>query len=62
MTLTQEEREICNQYGHQFGNVPIPIGVPMETILDVLRKALEDGLPVPDNYDWLPEIPEEAFV
>lgn len=48
-------------YLERFGNPgPEPFGVDEGLIAQVLEKAVADGAPVPDDFDWWGSLPPDA--
>jgi hypothetical protein len=39
---------------------PEPWGVNDDRIAEVLEQALVDGQPLPESFDWYPDMPDDA--
>ncbi len=39
---------------------PMPFGVSDDWLAEVLEKAILEGQPVPENFDWWPDLPPDA--
>ena len=55
-------KETLVQYEAKFGDIPMPMCVPLVVIEGVLREHLELDIPVPDDYDWHPDVPKDAII
>jgi hypothetical protein len=59
----QAKRQPGREYYAAFGRLaPVPFGVPAEEIEAAWIAALERGEPIPDDYDWYPDLPDGALV
>lgn len=49
-------------YAATFGNALYPFGVDEGRVAEILAEHLARGEPVPDDYDWYPDLPPGAVV
>ena len=58
-----EAFEILNRYETRFGRpAPHPMHVEIEAVARVAQDYLKKGSPVPDTYDWYPDLPDDALI
>lgn len=55
--------KILNDYVKKFGkSPPEPFGVVDGFYFEVIKKHLLKGVPIPDDFNWYPNLPEGAVV
>ena len=48
-------------YFVKFGVVaPMPFGVGDAAVAEALERAIADGVPLPDSYEWWADLPPDA--
>jgi len=53
--------EIAQKYIDTFGiHPPFPFGIEDEYMVEVMTKAIENGKPIPDDFDWYSRLPDDA--
>ena len=58
-----EAFEILNRYEARFGrSAPHPMHVEFEDVASVALRYLDKGRPIPDTYDWYPDLPDGALI
>ena len=54
---------LAKEYMERFGrHVPMIFGATEERTVEALEKALEKNRPVPEDYNWYPNLPPDADV
>jgi len=55
--------KILNRYEARFGKpAPHPMHVEPEDVAKVAQHFLKLGKPIPDAYDWYPDLPDGALI
>jgi hypothetical protein len=58
-----DEMQARQAYFDAFGNEgPRPVGVMDDYLARELQAAVKRGQPIPDDFDWYPDLPDGAAV
>lgn len=61
--MKPEDEKILKDYHKKFGIFPPePMGVPDDFYYKVLASHVNQGKPVPDNFNWYPDKPDNAVI
>lgn len=54
---------LAKEYMERFGRyVPVTFGTTKERTVEALEEALKKDRPIPEEYNWYPNLPPEAVV
>lgn len=56
-------KDIVEGYEEKFNKpFPLPMGIELEDVLKVAEEHIKKGEPIPDDYDWYKDVPDDADV